>query len=111
MTNDTKSVHKTPASQPKVFKIAPGSSELAPFVYFDGTIAYSLNKGTLQLELAANTIVPDGTGGTRIDAVITAHLRCNAAAAVNLRDAIDKALQMEALQTAEQPMPSAAELN
>jgi hypothetical protein len=47
-------------------KIAPGSSELAPFIYCDGVATYGVNNGVIQLELASNTIMPEGTG-TRTD--------------------------------------------
>jgi len=74
-------------------KIAPGSSEQAPFIYFDGVVTYGVNNGAIQIELAANTIMPDGPG-TKTDVLITAHLRCSPAAASALRDMIDKALAM-----------------
>lgn len=74
-------------------KIAPGSSEFAPFIYCDGVSTFGLNNGVIQLELAANISVPEGTG-TRTDVLITAHLRCSPAAATGIRDAISRALEM-----------------
>jgi hypothetical protein len=74
-------------------KIAAGSSEQAPFIYCDGVVTYGVNNGAIQLELGANTIMPEGLG-TRTDVLVTAHLRCSPAAAMGLRDAIDKALAM-----------------
>lgn len=74
-------------------KIAAGSSELAPFIYCDGVALFGVNGGVVQLELAANTIMPDGTG-TRTDVVITAHLRCSPSAAIGIRDSITRALEM-----------------
>lgn len=76
----------------KIAKLVPGSSERAPFVYFDGVAACGTNAGNVHIELAANTVVPDGRGGTRFDIVITAHLRGSKAAALALRNAIDRAL-------------------
>jgi hypothetical protein len=78
-------------------KVASGSSELAPFIYCDGVVTYGIAQGIIQLELAANTLVPDGKG-VRTDVLITAHLRCSAAAAIALRDSIDKALAMPGMQ-------------
>jgi hypothetical protein len=88
-------------------KVAAGSSEQAPFIYFDGVITYGVNGGALQIELAASTLVPDGPA-IRTDIVVTAHLRCSRAAAMSLRDSIDKALATPAVQQATtiEPVPS-----
>ena len=85
-------------------KVAPGSSELAPFIYCDGVATYGLNNEIIQLELASNTIMPEGTG-TRTDVLITAHLRCSPSAAIGLRDAITRALEMSAENPAIEPVP------
>ena len=85
-------------------KIAVGSSEQAPFIYCDGVALYGINGGIIQLELAANSIMPEGAG-TRTDVLITAHLRCSQAAAIGIRDAIDKALALPAQQMAMEPIP------
>jgi hypothetical protein len=98
----------TDESIPKGIKIAVGSSEQAPFIYFDGAATYGVNNGAIQIELAANTIMPEGTG-TRTDVLITAHLRCSPSAAIGLRDAITRALEMSA--TADQkiePIPQSS---
>ncbi len=92
MTDDPNPTAKRPG-----IKIAPGSSELAPFIYFDGPATYGVSGGIIQIELAANTVVPEGAG-TRTDVVITAHLRCNPMAARGLRDAIDRALGMTGME-------------
>jgi hypothetical protein len=86
-------------------KVAVGSSEQAPFIYFDGVVTFGVNAGAIQLELAANTLVPDGAA-IRTDVLITAHLRCSPAAAMSLRDSIDKALAMPARQQVIKPVPS-----
>lgn len=83
-------------------KVAPGSSELAPFIYCDGVALFGVSGGVVQLELATNTIMPEGTG-TRTDILITAHLRCSPSAAIGIRDAINRALEMSAT---EQPIES-----
>jgi hypothetical protein len=74
-------------------RIAPGSSESAPFIYFDGVPTFGIRNGAIQIELAANTILPDGKG-VKIEVVMTAHLRCSPAAASSLRETIDKALAL-----------------
>jgi hypothetical protein len=73
--------------------ISTGSSERAPFVYFDGVSCFGHHNGTIQIELAANLLMPVGPG-VRIDVIQTAHLRCTPAAAVALREALDKAIAM-----------------
>jgi hypothetical protein len=73
-------------------RVAAGSSERAPFVYFDGVATFGNNGGVIQIELAATTIVPEDRN-TRIELLVTAHLRCSVDAARSLRDSIDRALQ------------------
>jgi hypothetical protein len=87
-------------------RIAPGSSERAPFVYFDGVPTFGIHNGAIQIELAANTVLPDGKG-VKIDVVITAHLRCSPAAVIALRETIDKilALLQQGQQQVAQPFP------
>jgi len=85
--------------------VAAGSSEQAPFVYFDGVVSYGMHAGVLQLELAANTILPEGTG-TRTDVLITAHLRCSPIAALGLRDTINRMLEMAGIDQTTQPIPN-----
>ena len=51
-------------------RVAPGTSELAPFVYFDGVATFGIHNGAIQIELAANTILPEGKG-VKIDVMIT----------------------------------------
>ena len=52
-----------------------------------------VNNGAVQIELAASTLMPEATG-VRVEVLLTAHLRCSPAAAIALRGAIDKALEM-----------------
>ncbi len=81
-------------------------AEYAPFVYFDGVLTYGVNFGAVQIELAANIIIP--TGGsppTKVEVVTTAHLRCSPNAIADLRQIIDKVLEM--LQQAQQTPASA----
>jgi hypothetical protein len=85
-------------------KIATSSNEMAPFIYFDGVATYGVNAGTVQLELTANTIMPEGTG-TRTDVLVTAHLRCSPTAAMALRDVINRTLEMAGIDQTIQPVP------
>jgi hypothetical protein len=72
-------------------KINSSSSHAAPFIYCDGVATFGLQGGVIQIELAANTTVPDGAG-TKEELLIVAHLRCAPGAARAIRDAIDKML-------------------
>ena len=81
-----------PTTVPGV-KISSSTSERAPFIYFDGVLCMGTHNGAIQIELAANALMPEGTG-VRIDLLQTAHLRCSPAAAADLQNAIGKALEM-----------------
>jgi hypothetical protein len=94
-----------PAPKGPGITLAPITSEVAPFVYFDGVATYGHNSGMIQLELAANTLIPQGGAGTRVDVVITAHLRCSTAAAASLRECIDRALKMQNQPQLIEPVP------
>lgn len=61
----------------------------APVVYFDGISAFN---GIVSLTLVMSIPVPfnDGTAPGKLTDV--AHLRCNLAAAIALKDAIEKAM-------------------
>jgi hypothetical protein len=101
MTDET-----NPVTRPPGIKVAAGSSELAPFIFFDGVVPYGISNGVIQLELAANTLVPAGEV-VRTDVFIVAHLRCSPAAANGLRDAVEKALAMPQQQSQMiEPTPS-----
>jgi hypothetical protein len=62
-------------------------------VYFDGVTCFGHSNGAIQVELAANVLMPE-QAGVRIDVLQAAHLRCTPAAAAALRDVLDKALAM-----------------
>jgi hypothetical protein len=51
-----------------------------------------LRERIINVMLAASVVLPTADGGTVSHGVAVAHLRCNLAAAAQLRDAIDKAL-------------------
>jgi hypothetical protein len=76
-------------------------TETAPLIYFDGVTAFGVSMGTIQIELAANVILPRKEGGTTTLIRTTACLRCNSTAAADLAQAIEKALEMAKNQAAE----------
>jgi hypothetical protein len=96
--------HEIRPKRPRV-KIATGSSEQAPFVYFDGVATYGMRAGVVQLELAADTIMPESPG-IRTDVLITAHLRCSPGAALSLRDTINRVLEMTGTDQTIRPFPN-----
>jgi hypothetical protein len=81
-----------PVGTVQAVEFSKSSAENAPFVYFDGVMAAGIHHGTIQLELAAATLVPTPDGKTTRVHVITGHLRCGPSAAADLRKAIDGAL-------------------
>jgi hypothetical protein len=64
----------------------------APIIYFDFIPTFGFNNGIVNLMLAAGLVLPTADGGALTEPVAVAHLRCNVAAANQLRDLIDKAL-------------------
>jgi hypothetical protein len=70
------------------------SAAVAPFIYFDGAPAYGCANGIVEIELAARVLMPKNDGTAATDLVCVSHLRCSAAAASNLREALDKAIEM-----------------
>ncbi|WFU42052.1 hypothetical protein QA640_06040 [Bradyrhizobium sp. CB82] len=82
-----------PATNSGGVTISTGSAERAPFIYFDGVSCFGHHNGAIQIELAANLLMPVGPG-VRVDVIQTGHIRCSPAAAIALREALDKALAM-----------------
>lgn len=79
----------------------PGAAEVfvpirdlpaAPIIYFEFCPTLGNNAGLINIMLATGLVMPAGGSTTEIVPVAVAHLRCSAAAATQLRDAIDKAL-------------------
>jgi hypothetical protein len=83
-------VHNPTVGKVQTTEFSKLSAQSAPFVYFDGVATAGVHHGTIQLELAASTLVPGGKVASVH--VITAHLRCNPSAAAELRKAIDNVL-------------------
>ncbi|MHC2625097.1 hypothetical protein ACVIW2_007129 [Bradyrhizobium huanghuaihaiense] len=84
---------ETPGTTQGLATISTSSSERAPIIYFDGASCFGHHNGAIQIELAANLLMPVGAA-VRVDVVQTAHLRCSVPAALALREALDKALAM-----------------
>jgi hypothetical protein len=101
---------QTPSKPVKPPTVGPTTlgSEYAPFIYFDGALTMGVNCGAIQLDLAANIIVPDADmpNGVRTDVVTTAHLRCSPNAANDLINALKTALEM--VKNAAEQTPTAA---
>lgn len=77
--------------------IINGGSEEAPFVYFDGVIAFAIHEGNgiVQLELAANHLlaIQDGDKtGIRPKVLTVAHLRCSISTLRGLAEVCDRML-------------------
>jgi len=64
----------------------------APIIFFEFCPTLGNHNGLINIMLAAGIVMPSGGPGTDVVPVAVAHLRCTAAAATQLRDAIDKAL-------------------
>lgn len=70
----------------------------AEFVYFDVAPTFGVMNGAIQIELASRILIP-GPEAPESRFLMTGRLRCSPAAAGNLRDAINSALeQLEQLQ-------------
>ena len=73
----------------------------APTIYFDIAPAYGVMSGIVQIELGTRILVPHQDDTVDVRFVSCARLRCSAAAAMHLRNAIDASLKM-----LEQPQPN-----
>jgi hypothetical protein len=70
--------------------------ESAPFVYFDVASTYGMTGGSIEVELAARTLIPMPGDRVGTEVLCTGRLRCSPAAAVSLRDTLDAALKLYA---------------
>ena len=64
----------------------------APIIFFEFCPTLGNNNGLINVMLAASLVLPTGTSATDVVPVAVAHLRCTTAAAIQLRDALDKAI-------------------
>ena len=77
-----------PAAPPNLTVRDPSG---APHVFFDGAPTFGFSNGIVGITLAASRhLLTDGAPVA--DAVAVAYLRCNIPAAIELRNALDKAL-------------------
>ena len=72
-----------------------------PTIYFDIAPAYGVMSGIVQVELGARILVPHHDDSVDVRFISCGRLRCSAAAAVHLRNALDASLKM-----LEQPQPN-----
>lgn len=68
----------------------------APFIFYEGASAFGHINGVINLTLSASRTCVGPDGAARNDLVVVAYLRGNIPAALNLREAIDKALLLAA---------------
>lgn len=66
----------------------------AAFIYFDAVPTFGVLSGAIQIELTCRVLEPNDRGGVDVHFLSTGHLRCTPAAAVQLRDALNKTLEM-----------------
>jgi len=66
----------------------------APIIFFEFCPTLGNNNGLINILLAAGIVLPTASSATNVVPVAVAHLRCTTVAAMQLRDAIDKALLM-----------------
>ncbi len=91
-------VHPGNVASTKATVSDPGN---APFIYFEGVASFGYNGGVVNLTLAtARHLMTDGTAAS--DLIAVAHLRCNIAAATELRNTLDQALLL-AVKTGDKP--------
>jgi hypothetical protein len=84
----------------------------APYVYFDGVVAFGNMGPVVQIEVASRILISDTSAAVEKKFVTTGRLRCSAAAAVHLRDAINSALALlEQPQQEDQSAPTAPRFN
>jgi hypothetical protein len=68
----------------------------APIIFFEFCPTLGNNNGLINVMLAASLVMPTSGPGTDTVPVAVAHLRCTTAAALQLREALGKALQLGA---------------
>jgi hypothetical protein len=70
------------------------NSNEVPTIYFDIAPAYGVMSGIVQVELGARILVPHQDDTVDVRFVSCGRLRCSAAAALHLRNALDASLRM-----------------
>jgi len=83
-----------PNSTPPIVPVADVPH--APFIYYEGVSAFGFTNGVINLTLVAGRTWIGPDGNVVNDHVVTAYLRGNVQAALNLKHAIDSALLLAA---------------
>lgn len=68
----------------------------APIVFFESAPTCGTFAGIIRVTLCALRTLPTADGGVKNDVIVTGYLRCSVAGAVDLRNALDKALLLAA---------------
>ncbi|WP_052249005.1 hypothetical protein [Leisingera sp. ANG-Vp] len=63
-------------------------------VYFDGCTTFGKAGGNIQVELQANLLDPKPNGSVEVRSEVTARLRCSRAAALQLIEALRRAVDL-----------------
>jgi len=95
--NPKKDKSKEPPAEKAVAAVTAHGSDQAPFIYFDGPVAFGFVGNVVQVELGASICLPvtvNGKTEVRNRTVVTAHLRATHAVMAALADAIEKALML-----------------
>jgi hypothetical protein len=72
-------------------KLTITDTGIAPYIFFEGAPSFGFANGIVNVTLAASRhLMKDGVVAS--DVVAVAHLRCNAIAALELRNALDSAI-------------------
>jgi hypothetical protein len=81
-----------PSAHEQGKEVAIKDAPRAPVIYFEVVPTLGFNHGIVNLMLAVGLVLPTRDGSIVTEITAAAHLRCNIAAAIQLRDSIDKAL-------------------
>lgn len=76
---------------PEIFEVR--DTHMAPVIYFDGAPNFGNNRGIVNITLAVARQTAKGDG-VEMNVSVAAYLRCSIPAAVELREALEKALLM-----------------
>jgi hypothetical protein len=68
----------------------------APFIFYEAAAASGVADGIICVTLNTSRVYVGQDGGPAVDQVVVAYLRSSVRAAINLRDALNNALLMEA---------------
>jgi hypothetical protein len=78
---------------PKTSPVVKGAAT-APMIYFDNAPTLGLMSNIVEIDLAARVLVLQNDGSVSSDMVCIGHLRCGVDAALSLKVALERALDM-----------------